>query len=115
MSSPEIVREIALALPGAHESSHFDVTDFRVRNKIFCTLPKPGRMGLRIGADEQAALLAEDPATFTAPNNKWGQQGWTIVDLGTVDPQQLRELITDAWRRLASKQQKAELDEAEPS
>ncbi|MFE9655849.1 MmcQ/YjbR family DNA-binding protein [Micromonospora sp. NPDC006431] len=112
MVSPETVSSIALSLPGAHQSAHFDVTDFRVGNKIFCTLPKPGVMGMRIDVAEQAALISEDPATFSAPDNRYGQNGWTFVQLATVDPAQLRELITDAWRRLASKKLQAELDEA---
>ncbi|MEV6798323.1 MmcQ/YjbR family DNA-binding protein [Micromonospora rifamycinica] len=110
--SHETVSSIALSLPGAHQSAHFDVTDFRVNNKIFCTLPKPGVMGMRIDVAEQAALIHQDPATFSAPNNKYGQSGWTFVELATVDPTQLQELITDAWRRLASRKLQAELDEA---
>lgn len=110
MTSPDTVAEIALSLPGAQRSAHFDVTDFRVGNKIFCTLPKPGVMGMRIGVDEQAALLSEDPGTFSRPENKYGQAGWTFVSLSTVDPAQLRELITEAWRRLASRKLQAEFD-----
>jgi hypothetical protein len=115
MITDETVGQIALALPGAHQGAHFDVTDFRVGNKIFCTLPKPGRMGMRISPDEQAALISEDPQTFSAPPNKYGQAGWTFVELSTVDDQQLRELITDAWRRLAAKKLIAEFDQAPPS
>lgn len=114
MPSPETVAEIALTLPGATRSAHFDVTDFRVGNKIFCTLPKPGVMGLRIGVDEQAALLSEDPETFSRPENRYGQNGWTFVALETVDPDQLRELITEAWRRLASRKLQAEFDREAP-
>ena len=57
MISVEAATAMALALPGAQQGAHFDVTDFRVGNKIFCTLPKPGKMGMRIGPDEQARLV----------------------------------------------------------
>jgi len=106
----EFITEFALSLPGAQQSAHFDVTDFRVNNKIFCTLPKPGRMGLRITPVEQAALLAEDAATFSRPENRYGQSGWTFVQMSTVDPQQARELITDAWRLQAPKRLLAQYD-----
>ncbi len=112
MISPETIAAIALALPGAEQSAHFDVTDFRVGNKIFCTLPKPGVLGLRIGVDEQAALLSEDPATFSRPENRYGLNGWTFVALATADPEQVRELISDAWRRLAPAKRRAEFDQA---
>ncbi|HCT80068.1 MAG TPA: hypothetical protein DGT23_26580 [Micromonosporaceae bacterium] len=111
MIRPETVAKIALSMPGAHQGHHFDVTDFRVNNKIFCTLPKPGRMGLCITTDEQAALLAEDPKTYQRANGSWGAKGWTIVILATADAQQLRELITDAWRLAAPQKLLTELDE----
>jgi hypothetical protein len=110
MASADEVRELALSLPGAHESHHFDVTDFRVNNKIFCTLPRPGQMGMRIGVDEQAALLAEDPDTFERAKGKWGEQGWTLIRLDAVDQEQLRELIIEAWRTRAPKKLLAEYD-----
>jgi len=112
MMTAQQVEEIALSLPGAGKGQHFDVTDFRVGNKIFCTLPKPGRMGIRLAPDEQAALLAEDPGTFSPASGAWGAKGWTQVVLDTADPGQLRELITDAWRRLAPKKLLQQLDEA---
>ena len=34
-----VVRRFALTLPEAVEKSHFDQPDFRVRNKIFASLP----------------------------------------------------------------------------
>lgn len=110
MTSPETAAGIALSLPGAHQSAHFDVTDFRVDNKIFCTLPKPGRMGLRLSPDEQAALLAEDPQTYQPANGSWGRKGWTIAVLATADTVQLRELITEAWRLVAPKKLLAQLE-----
>jgi hypothetical protein len=110
MASADDVRELALSLPGAHESHHFEVTDFRVNNKIFCTLPRPGQMGMRIAPDEQAALLAEDPDTFEPAKGKWGEQGWTLIRLDAVDRDHLRELITDAWRHRAPKKLVAEYD-----
>ena len=110
MINEDEVARIALALPGANQSAHFDVTDFRVRNKIFCTLPRPGVAVVRIDPAEQAALIEEDPSTFSAPENAYGRNGWTTVELATVDPVQLRELITEAWRRLAPKKLLAALD-----
>jgi hypothetical protein len=36
-------RRLALAMPEATENSHFHKPDFRVRNRIFMTLPMAGR------------------------------------------------------------------------
>jgi hypothetical protein len=35
-------RQFALSLPGVTEEPHFDMTSFRVRGKIFVTVPPDG-------------------------------------------------------------------------
>ncbi|WP_018833579.1 MmcQ/YjbR family DNA-binding protein [Salinispora tropica] len=99
MISEDDVRQRALTLPEAHASAHFDNADLRVRNKIFASFPAgAGTVMLRLSPQDQAELLAEDPATFSAPDNHWGRQGWTSARLDRVDPVQLGELLTEAWR-----------------
>ena len=103
-------RALALSLPGAEASSHFDTPDFRVRGKIFATLPGPDRMVVRIDPPSQAVLLAAEPATFSPCPGAWGMKGWTIVQLGSVDPDVLRDLLADSWRRLVGKRAAAAYD-----
>src|SRR5438552_18745145 len=59
------VRRLALALPEAVERAHFDVPDFRVRNKIFAALPDGDRAVVvktdRANAD---ALISWDGIAF---------------------------------------------------
>jgi hypothetical protein len=112
MVTADEVRSIALALPGAQESSHFDVADFRVRGKIFCTLPGPGQLTLRLPVGEQAALLAEDPDGFRPASGKWGEQGWTYAELDRLDAAHARELIVEAWRHRAPKKLRDTFDAA---
>ncbi|MFI7025874.1 MmcQ/YjbR family DNA-binding protein [Micromonospora sp. NPDC049900] len=115
MITEDEVRRIALGLPEAHASAHFDNADLRVRNKIFAAFPAgAGTVMLRLDPQEQAALLAEDPATFGAPDNHWGRQGWTSARLDRVDPGQLSELLTDAWRRRAPRRLVTAFDAARP-
>ena len=47
--------------------------------------------------EEQAVLLAADPATFGVASHV-GRYGWTTVRLARVDPDEMRELVVDAWR-----------------
>lgn len=100
MISASEARALALALPEAVESSHFDTPDFRVRGKIFATLPGPDRMIVRIDPADQTVLLAAEPATFAPCPGAWGLKGWTIVRLDSVDPDTLRDLLVESWRRL---------------
>ena len=50
----DAIRQLALALPEAHEEPHFDLTSFRVGSKIFATTPPDGDV-VRIFVDESEA------------------------------------------------------------
>ena len=110
MISASEARALALALPEAEESSHFDTPDFRVKGKIFATLPGPDRMVVRIDPEGQAVLLAAEPVTFSPCPGTWGTKGWTIVQLGSVEPDVLQDLLADSWRRLVGKRVAAAYD-----
>jgi hypothetical protein len=96
-------REFALSLPGASEEPHFDMSSFRVKGKIFATVP-PGEKFLHLFVDEAEAetYVAEDPAAF-APL-LWGQRTRGLrVNLAAADDARLEELIEESWRRKAPK------------
>jgi hypothetical protein len=113
MLTEDDARALALEMPEAVEKAHMGQADFRVRDRIFATLPKPGQMGLRLQPAEQAAVLATAPQTFVAAAGAWGRQGWTIVQLEHADPEELRELVVEAWRRRAPKTLVAAYDRAQ--
>jgi hypothetical protein len=52
------------AMPECVEGSHFGTVDFRVRNKIFCTFPKPGEMVLKLAPEQQEMLVAAEGENF---------------------------------------------------
>ncbi|MBB4664082.1 MmcQ/YjbR family DNA-binding protein [Conexibacter arvalis] len=98
MVTEDDARSFALALPEATEGGHMGHADFRVGGKIFAGFPRPGEMSLRLDAAEQAAVVATAPATYAPAAGAWGRQGWTIVQLAGADPEELRELLAEAWR-----------------
>jgi hypothetical protein len=57
---------------------------------------------VRCTYEEREALLAQDPGTFHVTPHYRTYPG-VIVRLATVDPDQLRELLVDAWRLVAPK------------
>jgi hypothetical protein len=61
--------------------------------------------------EEQAALIAADPETFSVPRYV-GLHGWVAVDLARVDPGELRDLIIEAWRLTAPKRLLKSYDES---
>ncbi len=103
MASADELRAIALALPEAEERETWGNATFRVRNKIFVIMAAEGTSAsVKATRDEQSALLAEDPETFTYPAYV-GQHGWVGVDVGRIGADHLRELVTEAWRLTAPK------------
>jgi hypothetical protein len=100
-------RAYALSLPEAVELPHFERASFRVRNRIFATLrDADGQAVLKLPREEQEALVAMHPEVYAI--TPWGHQGWTSVDLAGADPEELRELIVEAWRGVAPKRLVAE-------
>lgn len=103
MVTADDARTMALGFPGVEERGHFGTPDFRVRGKIFATLPTSERMVVWIDPNDQFALLSTFPTTFEKATGAWGLRGWTNVRLGLVDPDMLLDLLIESWRRQAGK------------
>lgn len=99
--TPAKVRELALALPEATEEPHFDLTSFRVRGKIFATMPPDGAT-VRIFVDEHTttACVAADPDVYA--ELRWGRKPSGLeVRLRKARVAEVRELLDESWRRRA--------------
>ncbi len=99
----EQVRRFALSLPEASEEPHHDMSSFRVRGKIFATVP-PTSGHLHVFVDEQQRepLIASEPATFE--KLWWGSKvvGVRVV-LVKAKSTIVNELLYSAWCRRAPK------------
>jgi hypothetical protein len=101
VSDLEGARRFALSLPGATEEPHFDMSSFRVRGKIFATVPPDGEyLHVFVDEGETRAAVAEDPAAFEPL--LWGQrQRGVRVRLAAAAKDRVDELLTESWRRKA--------------
>ena len=111
MTGPQL-RELALGLPGAEERETWGHPTFRVRDKIFASLwdSEAGTVAtVKASPEDQAELVAADPATFGVASHV-GRYGWTTVQLDRVDPDEMRELVVEAWRRTAPRRAVAAFD-----
>lgn len=103
-------RTLALSLPEASERETWGHPTFRVRDRMFAILAVDGRSAsLKATKEAQAALIGSDPGIFHMPSYV-GVHGWVGVDLGRVDPEELRELVTEAWLMTAPKRLTRDFD-----
>lgn len=103
---------VARQLPGVEESTWFRSPALKVAGKGFARLrtEAEGLLVLMCDLDEKDALLASgDPAFTTTPH--YDGYPAILVDLDTIDHDQLTEVITDAWRLKAPARLRRRLDE----
>ncbi|HRD29242.1 MAG TPA: MmcQ/YjbR family DNA-binding protein [Caulobacter sp.] len=101
------IRAIALSLPEAEEQPHFDRASFRVRGKIFVTLPPVlddgvHRVVLKLPELVKESLQQTDADAVLSLGN-WDKGGWTQLDIGRMDDARLADLVRLAWRQVAPK------------
>lgn len=103
MPTAMYVRQVVHQLPEVEERLTWDSATFRVRGRVFALLhPKEESVTVKATPAEQRALLASDDQTFAVARYT-GRFGWVRVQLASVDPDQLRELLVEAWHRTAPK------------
>lgn len=94
---------LALGLPEAAESSHFGTRDFRVRGKIFMTLPSPDFCVVKLTPDQQQMALATMPDDVMAVPGGWGLKGFTRLFHHDADQATIEALMHRARRNVAPK------------
>ena len=110
MITADELRRVVLSLPEAEERETWGHPTFRVRDKMFAALSDDGRQAsVKATRQEQAALIATAPETFSVPAYV-GRYGWVSVELATIDPTELAELVVEAWRQTAPKRLVATYD-----
>lgn len=97
------VRKMALSLPETTEQPHHDMTSFRVRGKIFATMPPDGGR-LHVFLPEDAVLLYCAEFPDAADELWWGKKirGCRVV-LARAQRVLVRELLNEAWTHKAPK------------
>ena len=94
--SVDEARALALSLPEAVEQDHHGRPSFRVGGKIFATLWSEERMNVML--DEGGVRTAVEAAPDACEQVWWGKKLAAVgVSLARVEPDDLRELLEDAW------------------
>ena len=99
------VRDWVLALPGCAEVfvENWGHGTLRYGDKMFASGGgEYGTLSVKASREEQAELIATAPQVYSAAPYV-GRFGWVTVVLAEADPDELRQIVTDAWRRTAPK------------
>ena len=72
-------------------------------------------MGFAFPKEERAGLVASDPRTFQLPSASDMRFNWVHADLATLDPDEARELVVDAWRMVVPQKVSRAYDVARPT
>lgn len=95
------VRDHALALPEVTGEPHFNYGSFRVRGKIFVTVPPDGQHVHVFLPEEPRELALRVHAAF-AEKLSWGAKVIGLrITLAKAQPAAVRQLIRLAWQTKA--------------
>jgi len=103
------VRAICLGFPAAEEKLSHGAPSFHVRGKMFLTFVDnhhgDGRLAVwcKSSHEAQRSLVASDPAKFLMPGQADLRWNWAVVRLSAIDPEEMHELVLDAWRLVVPK------------
>ena len=109
MVTYEEVRDFALTLPGIEESTSYGTPALKVRGKLLARLREEGILVVRVGADNQEALIAMEPDIYFITPHYAGS--WAVlVHLDAIEEAAMRALIVETWRANAPKRLVASYD-----
>ncbi len=100
----EDVRRLALTLPRTEEAIVHDRVKFRVRGLVYVAFSRDETtMGFGYPKHARAALVAGEPHKFLMPVPSDERFNWVRARLCELDPEEMNELVVDAWRMVVPK------------
>lgn len=103
----DVVRKIALELPGVEESSAYGARAFKVHGKLLACTPvnpsaEPGSLAVRVDINDRAHLLAEAPDVYYVTDH-YVPFPMVLVRLSRVTPDVLRDLLRMSHKFVTAK------------
>jgi len=98
------VRSVAAPLPRTEEHLIRDHVKFRVGRIVYVSIsPDETTVGFGFPREERAALIAAEPGTFALPRLSDQRFNWVHARMAALSPDEMRELVIDAWRMCVPK------------
>jgi predicted DNA-binding protein (MmcQ/YjbR family) len=106
----QTIRDLMLSFPETEELPHFEKVSFRVKKKIFATYDeKQNQVSVKLSeSDQDIFSLFDSTVVFPVPN-KWGKQGWTIINLSAIKIELFTEILKVAFNEVAPQKLRIEL------
>ena len=103
------VRALCLSLPRTTEHLIHDRVKFRIKQIVYVAFSRDEElMGFAYPKDERDALIASEPTKFQLPRASDLRYNWVVARVDALDPDEMRELVTEAWRMCVPKYVAAE-------
>lgn len=114
MVTVDTCRQLALALPNATAAPHFEKESFKINNKIFATLNvAEARSCVKLSPIDQSVFCQFDKTVMYPVPNKWGTQGWTLINLKKIKKSMLQDALQTAYEEVLKKSQPKKKKDAE--
>ena len=98
MVTVDEVRALANSLPRSTEVFVRGRIKFRVGSIVWLAFSRDGtEMGLAFPKEWRQALVESHPETFTLPTGVDLKYHWVEARLDTLDPDDMRDYVLDAW------------------
>jgi hypothetical protein len=105
------VRALARTLPGSYEVVVGGRKKCRVGRYVYLSFSRDETvMGFGFPREERDWLIGGSPDKFMLPNKADLRYNWVLARLEALDPQEMRELVVDAWRLCVPKRVAASFD-----
>jgi predicted DNA-binding protein (MmcQ/YjbR family) len=97
-------RKLAMSFPNVTEEPHFEKTSFRINKKIFATFDEKNNTAiLKLNEIDQSVFCASSEMIFYPIPNKWGKQGWTIVELSKVRTEMFEDALILSYQNVVAR------------
>jgi len=97
-------RKLAMSFPNVTEEPHFEKTSFRINKKIFATFDEKNNNAiLKLNEIDQSVFCSSSEMIFYPIPNKWGKQGWTIVELSKVRTEMFEDALILSYQNVVAR------------
>src|SRR5437763_863305 len=99
----DLIRELALKLPGVEEGTSYGTAALRVKGKFLARLKENGQsVVFRVGFDERDLLLQTKPDVFYITDHYLGYPA-VLMRLSAASKKEAADIVEMAWRMVAPK------------